>query len=33
MNDAIMEKKNVSVQTKTSRNLENERKEKMKINL
>jgi len=32
MNDEIMEK-NVSVQTETSKNLENEKEEQMKINL
>jgi hypothetical protein len=32
MNDEIMEE-NVSLQTETSKNLENEREEQMKINL
>jgi hypothetical protein len=32
MNDEIMEE-NVSVQTETNKNLENEREEQMKINL
>jgi hypothetical protein len=33
MNDEIMDLENVSVQTKTSKNLENEREEQMKINI